>query len=164
MKRRNRKPPSHWPRALAHPKAKGELAELIFMVKATSLGLSVAKVFGDNQPHDVVVSSRSGRVSRVQVKSAWTRGGSNYEINVLNAKGIRQGGYDFLVAYVAEMDAWYVIPENEVPLTPARLPARRGRDKRLEKYRDAWRLLTGDPADDSRSLGITIHAQADLGG
>jgi PD-(D/E)XK nuclease superfamily protein len=67
---------------------------------------------------------------------------------------------DFIVIYIPPEDAWYVVPAADVhvrmlPLRPHRF---RGR---YEKYRDAWRLLTGDPEDDNRTLGFTIYAAAE---
>ncbi len=35
---------------------------------------------------------------------------------------------------------------------------------RYEQYRNAWRLITGNPDDDHQEIGITIHAAADTSG
>ena len=55
--------------SIRHPKARGEWAELRFMLRATELGLPVTKPWGDNSPYDLVIET-SGRFLRVQVKSA----------------------------------------------------------------------------------------------
>lgn len=147
-------------------KAKGNWTELICMAKFTSLGLSVSKPHGENDPFDLVVLNRKGKATRLQVRSSWTclhhRG---YRLQIRSRRG-RALGYDVLVGYVPPHDAWYVIPASALPsgcATQVFPHTRRRRPSRSkwERYRNAWRLLTGNPADDSRSLGLTIHACAE---
>lgn len=151
----------HFPRWL-NEKAKGELAESVFLVKAQAMGLAVSKPYGDNKQFDFHVESRLGTF-RVQVKSAWTMLKSRYMIMSGNSRN-KLRGYDVLVAYVAPGDAWYVIPASAVEgrflwLYP-HVTNSRGK---YERFREGWRTLTGDPQDDSREIGLTIHAEADPG-
>ncbi len=143
-------------------KAKGEWVEIAFTAKAIALNLAVCKPHGDNQPFDLVTVTGSGRMARVQVRSSWqprypaeTRYGTAYMTRPTSSKG-----FDFLAAYVPPFDAWYIVPAVEVHDNSPGLfyPHRPHSRGRLEKYRNAWRLLTGNPADDSRSHGLVIHA------
>ncbi|MBZ5688646.1 MAG: hypothetical protein LAP86_26845 [Acidobacteriia bacterium] len=43
--------------SIRHPKARGEWAELRFMLRATELGLRVTKPWGDNSPYDLVIET-----------------------------------------------------------------------------------------------------------
>jgi hypothetical protein len=142
-------------------KAAGEFVELVFMMKAAALGLSISKPYGDNQLFDFLVTGPAGTF-RVQVKSAWVSAQHRYSARIQPRLLRSRRSFDFLVAYVPPADAWYIIPARKLSARAARLypdiPGSRGR---FEKYRDAWHLLTGDPADDSWSLGLTIHAAAE---
>ena len=121
----------------------GELAELAFFHKATSLGFGVAKPYGDSERYDFILDSGE-RFWRVQVKSVY--GSSRFHARsgygdqaVYTAKEI-----DFLVVYVVRHNAWYVIPVESLPASGALnfYPAgsRRGAG-RFECYREAWYLM-----------------------
>lgn len=139
------------------PKARGELAEARFIAKALSLGISVAKPFGDSDPYDFIVEAR-GNLSRVQVKSAWRatpRGAFQFVASPIQSRGRRARPYrgneiDFFIAYIAPADTWFVIPvaalrqHNHLHLSLD--PAHPFAD-----YREAWHLLEE----------ITIHACAE---
>lgn len=129
------------------PKARGELAEARFIAKALSLGYAVAKPFGDSQPYDFIVHA-GGKLSRVQVKSAWCatpRGAFQFVASPIQSRGHRACPYhgdeiDFFVAYLAPADSWFVIPihaltrHNHLHLSlDPRHP--------FARYREAWHLL-----------------------
>jgi hypothetical protein len=135
-----------------HPKRKGELAELVFVLKASSFGLPVSKPYGDSLPFDLVVQTGDGRMVRVQVKSAFTSCRWGYQVVATARSFGRRRLYtaddiDFLVAYIAPYDAWYIIPieaigeHRQIRFYP------NGRGKKsgglFEIYREAWHLLTG---------------------
>ncbi len=144
-------------------KKKGELAESIFVFRAQALGLQVSKFLGESQASDFHVQSRLGTF-RVQVKSAWKLSQRQYMVR-FNPRTLNQAsGYDVVVAYVAPLDVWYVIPASAVQ-NPwlALYPQVTDSRGKFEKYRDGWRTLTGDPLDDTREIGLTIHATADAG-
>jgi hypothetical protein len=94
------------------PKAMGDLAELAFSHKAASLGFGVAKPHGDNE-----------RFWRVQVKSTYSSRGPGYRAlgHRGNRKPYKANEIDFLVAYIAPIDVWYVIPVDA--LGPSRAMA-----------------------------------------
>jgi len=142
-------------------KARGELAESIFAVKAQALGLTVSKPLGENQAFDFHVQSRLGAF-RVQVKSAWKLSSRQYMVRFNPRLLNRSSGYDVVVVYIAPLDTWYIIPASAVhkpwlSLYP-HVPNSKGQ---YEKYLEGWRTLTGDVHDDTRQIGLTIHAEAD---
>jgi len=133
-----------------YSKRKGEMAELIFVIKAVSMGFSVSKPFGDSDPYDLVAESH-GRLMRIQVKSVFTTNRWGYSVTVARNRLHRRGEQytaqeiDFLAAYVVVHDARYILPVAEIAgvdhirLYPSGTKRRDG--GRYEKYREAWDLL-----------------------
>ena len=54
--------------ATRHPKLRGEIAEMAFLLKTARLGLCVSKPYGDSYAYDFIVDTGT-RLWRVQVKS-----------------------------------------------------------------------------------------------
>ncbi len=135
-------------KAPASRKARGELAEAMFLAKAMSLGLVVCRPFGDNTRYDFVVESSGGRLLRIQVKSAWVGSRAGYQIaaglpvyrNFGYRRPYRRSEIDFLVCYLAPEDAWLIIPVEQVADRSHLLIARSG-DSAFTEYREAWHLL-----------------------
>jgi PD-(D/E)XK endonuclease len=130
-----------------HCKRKGELAELAFAYKARSLGFAVCRPYGDSEPYDLVTENH-GRLVRVQVKSVFTTNRWGYAITVThkhNMVGYSPEEIDFVAAYVAPHDAWYIIPlEKMINRRYIRLypqGSRKDDGGGWEKYREAWDLL-----------------------
>jgi hypothetical protein len=136
-----------WPHATRKPL--GELAEMMFMVKATSEGLIVAKPYGDSHRYDFLVDSGK-RTWRVQVKSSTCTHCRAYTVNTYWKTTHKRTPYlpskvDFLAVVILGTDIWYLIP---VRALAGRLMVRvypfggdpRG-SRRHEKYREAWHLL-----------------------
>ncbi len=146
-------------------KARGNLAEAIFVTKAQALGLEVSKPLGENHAFDFHVQSRRLGTFSVQVKSAWMRVPRGpYIVNLKERWRKQRCPYDVLVIYVVRFDLWYVIPASAISHRYLRLyPHRTNRRAKYEIYREGWRTLTGDPQDDTRLIGLTIHAQRDDG-
>ena len=127
------------------PKAKGELAEIHFLLAAASQGLIVAKPWGDNQPFDFLVG-RDGRFLRVQVKSTTRRlGASRYSVNC--SRPARRGPYtaweiDILAAYVFPEKAWFIIPVQALGdvrnISVSNRPKSKGR---FDRFLEAWHYL-----------------------
>lgn len=133
-------------------KRRGELAELAFMRKAASLGLAVAKPWGDSDRYDVVVRFES-TFWRVQIKSVLDKSPSRDYYRV-QTRDSRKHTYsardiDFLVAYVFAEDTWYVFPAHMVENKKSVCLSPGSKRARAEKYRDAWKLMmmTRSPAD-----------------
>src|SRR5207248_1295408 len=94
------------------PKPRGELAEIRFMLAAAARGLVVAKPWGDSLPFDFLVG-RGKCWYRVQVKLSATRHWRGFHVNCRHSGGRRvytARSIDFLVAYIAPVRIWYVIP------------------------------------------------------
>ena len=138
-------------KAVRAPKARGELAEARFLARAMGMGLTVSKPFGDSAKYDFVVDGGGG-LKRVQVKSAWVKSGTGYQIVAGPAtdytygqrRPYRAGEIDFLAAYVAPEDTWFVIPAKKLAKSNYVL-LKMTREFRLAEYREAWRLLQGRP-------------------
>ena len=137
-------------RTTLYSKRKGLIAELIFVVKAASMGFAVSKPYGDCEPYDVVIEE-NGRVLRIQVKSVFTTSRWGYSISVARNRACKPvvqyspQEIDFIAAYVVAHDAWYIIPVAEIAnLAHIRLypeSAKRQDGAHFEKYREAWDLL-----------------------
>jgi len=129
-------------------KARGELGELAFAHKAASLGFGVATPHGDNERYDFIVDSGE-RLWRVQVKTICQVHGRLYQTSVSHGHGVNTKPYnareiDFVVAYLAPRDIWYVIPVRcvEGSTNLCFYPSGCRQDGgRFEPYREAWHLM-----------------------
>jgi hypothetical protein len=137
----------------------GDMGELAFTLKAASLGITASKPYGDRRPYDFLVEC-GPRLWRVQVKSVFTTkiGAHRYGFPVAVSQHRRRGRatytaeeIDFIAAFVAPHNAWYVIPVDALSTRKfVRLyPAGKKRvDAGLyEQYREAWHLLRGEGND-----------------
>jgi len=118
---------------------RGEIAELIFMRKAVSLGFGVAKPWGNSERYDFILNA--GELSgRVQVKSMRT--GPQFSVKTTGRKrrAYRADEIDFLVAVIVPQDVWYVFPiaALEDCIHVYLRPFSRSRN---ERFRGAWNLL-----------------------
>jgi hypothetical protein len=132
-------------------KKRGELAELAFIHKAASLGLAVAKPYGDSEPYDFIVYT-GPNFQKVQVKSTSNLVHGGYPLNSRRRKKGQRVPYtaeeiDFLVAYVSPENAWFVIPiqallsHPSIRLYPRQSPRQSPRQGHFDQYREAWPLL-----------------------
>jgi hypothetical protein len=133
-----------------YSKRKGVIAELIFVVKAASMGFAVLKPYGDSEPYDIVIEE-NGRLLRIQVKSVFTTNRWGYSVAVArHGQGRPMVQYcaqeiDFIAAYVVPHDVWYIVPVSEIGsrahirLYPEGSIRHGG--AHFEKYREAWDLL-----------------------
>ncbi len=129
------------------PKARGELAEARFIAKALELGIAISRPFGESSKFDFICEA-GGHISRVQVKSAWMRAQKGYQVmagpgcppsSASARRRYRRDEIDFLVAYIAPEDTWYVFPIAAITHTYIRWNTRSA--PRLARYREAWHLL-----------------------
>jgi hypothetical protein len=126
----------------------GELAEMMFMVKAAMLGFATAKPYGDSRRYDFIVDV-GRRLWRVQVKSTSSLQSGSYMVNLQrNANGevvpYDPSEIDFVVAYVLPCDAWFVIPVEAIAGRKTAKLCLHGnpRSGKLGKYWQAWGLMT----------------------
>jgi len=127
--------------SIRHPKARGEWAELRFMLRATELGLRVTKPWGDNSPYDLVIET-SGRFLRVQVKCTRFRRGRSYKCHLdSNGHAYTPDQIDFIAAYIIPTDTWYILPiratkgQKDLVLSPHL------KQSKYKTYEEAWPLL-----------------------
>ncbi|HWY22284.1 MAG TPA: group I intron-associated PD-(D/E)XK endonuclease [Candidatus Acidoferrum sp.] len=94
-------------------KLRGEWAEMVFMTRATELGIPISKPWGEMRSYDFIVGRPRHFVS-VQVKSTIYELGTGYVCAIKGGhKPYPPGSFDFLAAYVVDENAWYIIPEKE---------------------------------------------------
>ena len=132
-----------------YKKRQGELAELAFMFKAASVGLGVAKPYGETERFDFIVTC-GRRLWRVQVKSTARLSHRHYAIHARGSRRRDADLYtkdeiDLIVAYLIPEDAWYVIPVGAVRGRPVLYfyPNGSGRGlAKFERYREAWWQMT----------------------
>jgi PD-(D/E)XK nuclease superfamily protein len=128
-------------------KRRGEVAEAAFLHKASSLGFTVGKTWGESDRYDFMVDT-GARVLRVQVKSAYSAceyGGYTFHAHGNTHTDVyTSADIDFLVAYIVPEDVWYILPiEIFAGISGAKIfPSSRRRMSRFEKYREAWSLMT----------------------
>jgi hypothetical protein len=140
------------------PKALGELAELAFCFKASSLGFGVSKPLGDNEPFDFILNA-GHRLWKVQVKSTYHIDETCYFNTVRASVGGRRQIYsveniDVLAGWVMPMDVWYIIPVQAfAPRKGVEVyPHRPGSIGQYEPFREAWCQLacSREGASDNR--------------
>ena len=136
------------------PKRRGELAELAFMRKAASLGLAVAKPWGDSDRYDVVVRFNK-TFWRVQIKSVLDKSPSRGHYRV-QTRDSRKHTYsakdiDFLVAYIFAEDIWYILPAHIVEDKKSICLSPGSKRSSVDHYREAWKLMMRSPGDDTPS-------------
>ena len=146
---------SYVPAGFLGSKRMGELAELGFMYRAASHGFGVARPYGDSHPYDILLQ-HGRRLLRIQVRSTFSREhnrGHNPGFSIIVSRHVGKGKaaysvaeIDFIAAFVAPHDAWYLIPVDALGNNKAiRLYPGPKRLKRLggffEQYREAWHLL-----------------------
>jgi hypothetical protein len=129
-------------------KQRGELAEMMFMVKVARKGFATAKPYGDSRRYDFVLDVGT-RLWRVQVKSSSAEQYGSYLVNLQrNANGeavpYDPSEIDFVVACVTPCDAWFVIPVEAIAGQQSAKMCLRGnpRSGKMGKYWEAWGLMT----------------------
>jgi hypothetical protein len=132
----------------------GEQAEAVFLSKATGMGLSVAKPWGDSERYDLIVGS-GRRLWRVQVKSTRYVGERRFSITARGCTAAyTEDEIDFLAVYIVPLDLWYLIPVKA--FTPRKClrfyPEDKSSRGRYEKYREAWWRIGSTEARAGRGL------------
>ena len=123
---------------------RGELAELAFMRKAATLGLAIAKPWGNSDRYDMVVRFEN-TFWRVQIKSVLDKSPSrdHYRVQTRDShkRTYSAEDIDFLVAYIFAEDVWYVFPAHVVENKKSVCLSPGSKRARAEKYREAWKLI-----------------------
>jgi len=123
-------------------KRRGEIAEAAFLSKATCLGFEVAKPWGDSAPFDFIIHT-GPKSWRVQVKSAYKMRNRRYTVKASGDNvTYTSDNIDFLVTYIVNENAWYVIPIAAVGGRAGLwFYPHEGSKSRFEPYREAWCLM-----------------------
>ncbi|MFZ0136617.1 MAG: group I intron-associated PD-(D/E)XK endonuclease [Candidatus Sulfotelmatobacter sp.] len=128
-------------------KQRGELAEMMFMVKAAKKGFATAKPYGDSRRYDFIVDT-GRRLWRVQVKSSSRLCKGAYHVSANRHSSGRTMAYraseiDVVIAYVVPEDSWFVIPVKAfAPRKSLRLyPKGDPRGTMYGRFREAWGLM-----------------------
>ena len=126
---------------------RGDLGEVAFVHKAMSLGLVVAKPYGQLHRYDFIVDGGGG-VLRVQVKACARMKHGLYQAFICRhedgvAIAYTESELDFVVAYIVPEETWYVLPVREVTGRRTVLFRPKGclRPDPYACYREAWHLL-----------------------
>jgi hypothetical protein len=125
-------------------KQRGDVAEMVFLRKASSMGFGVAKPWADGERYDFVVRA-GGLFWRVQVKSVRSKSPQRKHYRVATTSWLKIGytadEIDFLAAYIFPEDTWYIFlvafveNRSSVCVTP------NSRRSPAQKYREAWKLM-----------------------
>src|SRR5439155_17695063 len=126
----------------ANTKRTGERSEAAFLHKASQLGFGVTKPWGDSERYDFILDN-GHRLLRVQIKATDCLRAQAYETRATYTVGKGRAVYgandiDFLVAHIATLNVWYVLPVRACMPAPMLhfYPHRKAKKMRLEKYRD----------------------------
>ncbi len=132
----------------------GDIAEQAVILQALKKGWEVLLPLGDRLPYDIVLCIR-GVFIKIQVKAAWFEERTkNYILDTrrtkTNRKEMKRDKYssvdfDFAIAYLKELDVFYVIPVEEFISYGSQITfvegSKRQRKPQSAEYRDAWELI-----------------------
>ena len=139
-----------WERLRGNPKRSGEISQAAFLLRAEMLGFHLALPWGDSERYDFVVWGRTGTpVFRVQVKGTGRLHRRGYEVQPVHTtrgqgkKRYTKKDIDVIAAHVQPVDAWYLIPIEEVGRAKSLrfYPDIKSRRPRWEEWREAWEVL-----------------------
>ena len=124
----------------------GELGEVAFLHKATSLGFMVAKPYSNAYPFDFIVQGGQN-LWRMQVKAVTHIRKGLYSLDIRHSHGQKlaysKSEIDFVAVYIIPEDTWYILPVCEVARRLGLLfrPKGHPRPDIYAHYREAWHLL-----------------------
>jgi len=143
----------------------GDIGEAAFVLKATQLGLRLAKPLSGKEGYDYIADN-GDHCHRIQVKTTSKRA-SKGSYHVTTARGTRKnvpykkGEIDVLVIYVEPEQTFYILSQKDLAGRVA-LSVPSTRRKHLgpfAQHHERWDLLTTKKR--RRSKGLTLHASAE---
>ncbi len=146
---------------IRHAKRRGEWAELRFQLRASELGLILARPCGECAPYDFLVacpeksdgnqgacperatSDRRACFLRIQVKCTLYKRDNSYTCSLTaNHHLYTPDQIDFFAAYVIPVDVFYILPLAATNNQPAISLAPHRQKSKYSAYKEAWQLLT----------------------
>jgi hypothetical protein len=129
---------------LKHPKAQGELSEVMILAALVKKGYIVLAPYGDNQRYDYVID-QNGVFSRVQVKTGRIKNGSiifpvcSSAIHTKNGtRRAYHGEIEYFAVYCPDNEKCYLVPKEDVNTnTEASLRLEPTRNKQIKNVRMA---------------------------
>ena len=135
-------------------KQKGDVAEYRVITELLQRGFDVLTPCGDRLPYDLAIDLGE-KIIRVQVKLAWFYVREDaYKIDVRRSQTNRRvckkskyspDDFDFLIAWIADLDVFYVFPSEvactyagEITMVEGK---KRQRPPAAAAYREAWDLI-----------------------
>lgn len=124
----------------------GMIAEKKFSIKCIEYGIHIFKPIMDNNGVDFIVKTKSG-FSCIQVKSTKSQDKSrpgSYKFCIKRGcdnRAYSKGDYDFLAAYIIDLNICYLIPFKEINSKTIRINPSSLKCK-YKKYRESWCLIT----------------------
>jgi hypothetical protein len=113
------------------------------------LGFGVAKPCVGSEQYDFILENEK-QFLRIQVKATQRRGYRGYVVNSHHSERRHSKPYtkkdiDFLVAYAAPFERWYVVPVEVLKgYHSFRIFPKESRYARFKQYREAWHLLRAE--------------------
>jgi hypothetical protein len=143
-------------------KQRGDLAEMVFLRKASNMGFGVAKPSADSERYDFVV--RAGRLFwRIQVKSVRSKPPQRKHDRVHTTNWLKVGytadEIDFLAAYTFPEDTWYIFPIAFVENRKILCLAPNSKKSPMPKYREAWKLME-QPGPDLGAVSNAVESDS----
>jgi hypothetical protein len=108
-------------------------------------GLRAARPFGDPPGFDFLVHHNGKQIVRVQVKTTTWKRGDWYSCTLKTCrKPYKKDSFDFVAAYLAPEDTWYILPEKLIRGMVSLGLNPKSSGSKYDRYKEAWHLLRGE--------------------
>jgi len=154
-------------------KLKADIAESAVITALLKRGFKVLKPVGDRLPYDLAIDI-SGKLVRIQVKSAWYYDGS-YTVDSRRTKTNRrqmvrvrygENDFDFAIIYIERLEIFYVMPASAFSSYKSGISLveeeKRQRKPKSAQYRERWDLLSSwavQPETVERNLSNSVEPE-----
>jgi hypothetical protein len=126
--------------------SQGCLAEAIFITECIKRKIEILQPVVDIHGYDFVIKSK--KYHSIQVKSTSKPdmrypNKPSYKVNVRKgaySRAYEKGDFDFIAAYLIDIDQWYIFPLDKINSTTVRINPNSPKCK-FSIYKDAWNLL-----------------------
>lgn len=136
-------------------KLKGDIAEQSAICQVLKRGWTPLRPIGDRLPYDLVFDV-SGRLVRIQVKSAWLNSESgSYVVDnrrtktnrrIMKRDSYSESDFEFALIYLEQLDIFYIMPVEVFISYGSQIhiveSSKRQRKPRSAEFREAWHLIS----------------------